>query len=355
LREAGRAKRDDEGKIVRDEGGKALKEPGRLQATRMVGWVIPEYGMAQLSINLTNYKLTPPHVAFDEACKEADVRGLRVTGSELVGLIPKEAMLMAGRHYMRKQGKSPGASEEELIRIAVLSMGLDQLGPFDPLKKIIEYQVAAPGGTQAASIRDFCNSVSADTATPGGGSVSALCAALGASLAAMVANLTVGKAGFESAYERLGDLACAAQALKDQLLADVDRDSASFDAVMTARRLPRKTDEQKEARATVLDEAFLGAARVPTEVMERAVSVMELALQVAREGNPASVSDAGCAALAALAALKGAKLNVAINLPDCPEGVEKRRISARAEELLANGERLADQVERVVVEQLARG
>ncbi len=353
LREAGRAKRDGDGKIIRDENGKAIKVPGRLKATRMVGWVIPEYGVAQLSINLTNYKITSPHVAFDEACTEAEKRGIRVTGSELVGLIPKEAMLMAGRHYLMKQGKSPGVPEEELIRMAVLSMGLDQLGTFDPLKKIIEYQVAAPGGTQMASIRDFCNKVSVDTPTPGGGSVAALCGALGASLAAMVANLTVGKPGFEAAEQRLGELALAAQELKDALLQDVDRDSAAFDAVMAARRLPRKTDEQKQARLGALDEAFLGAARVPMEVMQRAVSVLELALEVAQDGNPASVSDAGCAALVATAALKGAHLNVTINLPDCPDGPEKQRIVSGGDELLERGGHLASEAERVVAEKLA--
>lgn len=355
LREAGRAKRDAEGKIVRDEDGQVIKEPGRLPATRMVGWVIPEYGMAQLSINLTNYKVTPPHAAFDEACKEAEKRGLRVTGSELVGLIPREAMLMAGRHYLRKQGKSPGAPEEELVRMAVLSMGLDQLGHFDPLKKIIEYQVAAPGGTQTASVREFCNNVSVDTPTPGGGSVSALCGALGASLTAMVANLTVGKAGFEEVGERFGEVALEAQSLKDQLLVDVDRDSAAFDMVMAARRLPKKTDEQKQARLAKLNEAFLSAARVPMEVMERAVSVLELALEMAKNGNPASVSDAGCAALAASAALDGARLNVTINLPDCPEGPEKQRIESRAEELLATGRRIAAEAERVVAGKLSGG
>jgi glutamate formiminotransferase/formiminotetrahydrofolate cyclodeaminase len=337
---------------VRDEDGRAVKEPGRLDATRMVGWIIPEYGMAQLSINLTNYKITPPHVAFDEACKEAEKRGLRVTGSELVGLIPKEAMLMAGRHFLRKQGKSPGVPDEELIRMAVLSMGLDQLGPFDPLKKVIEYQVVAPGGTQAASVRDFCNQVSVDTPTPGGGSVSALCGALGASLAAMVANLTVGKPGFEDAAERLGQLALTAQELKDKLLADIDRDSTAFDSVMAARRLPKKTEEQKQARAIAIDEAFLAAARVPVEVMERAVAVLELALEVAKDGNPASVSDAGCAALAAIAALRGAQLNVTINLPDCPEGPEKQQIATRAKQLLARGQEVAADTERVVAETL---
>ncbi len=352
LREAGRAKRDEQGRIVRDERGRAIKAPGRLKATRMVGWVIPEYGMAQLSINLTNYKITPPHIAFDEACVEAERRGIRVTGSELVGLIPKEAMLTAGRHYLEKQGKSPGVPEEELIRVAVLSMGMDQLGAFDPHKKIVEYRVAAPGGSQKESLRGFCGRVSMDTPTPGGGSVSALCGALGGSLAAMVANLTVGKVGFEQMWGRLGELATEAQLIKDRLLNDIDRDSHAFDRVMEAMRLPKKTEQQKRERLARTQEAYLGAAAVPLDVMDRDVAVLELALQVATHGNPASVSDAGCAALAAAASLRGAHLNVRVNLPNCPDGEQKTAIESRAEGLLSTGLELASKVEAVVEEKM---
>ena len=315
IREAGRAKRDVHGKIIRDESGKAVKTPGKLRACKAVGWYIDEYHMAQISINLVNYKVTPPHVAFETIREEARARGVRVTGSELVGLIPKEAMLMAGRYYLRKQGKSTGVPEEELIRVAVHSLGLSEITPFDPRQKIIEYQFeAGPETMIAKSLRQFSNEVSTDSPAPGGGSVAALSGALAASLSAMVANLTHGKSEYEHVWPLMEEVACQAQGCKDFFLDSVDEDTEAFHRVMDAHRLPKKTEEEKRDRSTAIEETTKEAARVPLTVMEKALETLALAKEVALKGNVNSVSDAGVSAIAAKAALDGAALNVLINL-----------------------------------------
>lgn len=337
IRETGRNKRDAAGNLVRDENGNIVKEPGLLPATRAVGWYIDEYGQAQVSINLLNYKITPPHIAFDAVCAEAERRGLRVTGSELVGLIPLTAMLEAGRYYLLKQGKSPGVSEEELIETAIVSLGLRDLTEFDPQKKIIEYQVRElKGPLVRKDLRDFANAVSSDSPAPGGGSVSALAGALGAALAAMVANLTIGKKGYDAFWEEMKTVAIHAQQFKDELLRAVDRDTEAFNQVMAAFALPKKSADQMAQREQAVEHATKNACLVPLEVMKNALEVLKLARIVAESGNANAVSDAGVAALTALAAVQGAALNVKINLP----GIKDREFVGQ---MLAEVQRISDE------------
>ncbi len=315
IREAGRAKRDENGSIVRDDNGSTVNVPGRLKACKAVGWYIAEYKKAQVSINLVDYHVTPPHVAFDEAKREAEARGVRVTGSELVGLIPLEAMLEAGRHYLRLQRKSTGVPDSDLIETAIQSLGLNDITPFDPKQKIIEYRVAEPSMLVDRTVRDFVDETSRDSAVPGGGSVSALLGSLACALSSMVANLTVGKKGYEAADEEMKAVAAKAQGLKDLFLKAVDDDSKAFDEVMTAMRLPNKTDEEIRTRQQVMEAATKKAVEVPLSVLVSCGETVDLIDAVAKKGNKNSVSDAGVAALALRSAAAGAALNVLINLP----------------------------------------
>ena len=334
LRGSGRAKRDKAGNIVKDARGNAVKVPGKFKEVKSVGWYIEDYGIAQISVNFTDYKVTPIHVVFDEARRLAGKLGLRVTGSELVGLIPKEALLMSGRHYLEKQGKSPGVPEAELIRTAVRSLGLSDVVAFDPQKKIIEYQFGDGQAPLAAmTLSRFADELSMDSPTPGGGSVAALCGALSASLASMVANLTVGKAGYESVAREMVETAVEGQRLKDELLGDVDRDTKAFNKVMDALRLPKATAEQAEEKDRAVEEANKEATRVPLEVLEKACRALELAQKVVEKGNKNSLSDAGVAGLAALAAGEGAYYNVLINLPGIKDQAFAKKARRRAEEL----------------------
>jgi glutamate formiminotransferase/formiminotetrahydrofolate cyclodeaminase len=340
LRESGRVKRDKDGQPVLDDQGQPVKLPGRFPHVKSVGWYIEDYGIAQISINFTNYKVTPVHVVFDEAIKEAEKIGLRVTGSELVGLIPKEAMLRSGRYYLEKQGKSAGVPEEELIRTAVLSLGLNDVAPFDARKKIIEYQFAPEGSSLVQlTVRGFANELSMDSPAPGGGSTAALCGALSASLSSMVANLTVGKKGYEAATEDMKAVALEAQRLKDALLQAVDEDTASFNKLMEAFRLPKKTEEQARERESAVEEATKGATLVPLEVVREGVACLKLAREAALKGNQNSLSDAGVAGLTAQAAAEGASYNVRINLPGIKDKDFKAKTLAEADAL--RGEALA--------------
>ncbi len=318
IRESGGPKRDAAGSFVLDEHGDKVIEPGRLRYVKGTGWFIDEYGFAQVSLNLTNYKVTPVHVAFEECVREAEKLGLRVTGSELVGLIPKQALLATGRYFLEKQGVSAEQPEAELIDAAVLSLGLEQLGPFDPQAKVIEYAVLEQPADEprlaSMSTREFVDVLSTASPTPGGGSVAALCGSLGAALAAMVGNLTVGKKGYEEQDAEMRRVAAEGQALKDGLLAAVDRDSAAYDAVMAAFRLPKATSEQVETRLAAIQAATREATMVPLEVMRATAKVAELAEQVGVHGFKPSLSDAGVAAACARTASIGAYLNVLINL-----------------------------------------
>ena len=353
LRERGRAKRDEDGKIIRDKNGESIKVPGKFNEVKAVGWYVEDYGIAQISINFTNYKISPPHLVFDEAIKEAEQIGLRVTGSELVGLIPKEAMLMAGRYYLNKQGKSPGVPEEELIRTAVLSLGLNDVALFDKQKKIIEYQFTeVENSLLDLNLRGFANELSMDSPAPGGGSTAALCGALSAALSAMVSNLTVGKKEYEDVQIKIKDLATHGQALKDQLLHDVDADTVAFNNVMTAMRMKNKTDEQKEARAAAIEETSKKATLVPLEVLEKCLEALNLAKEVVLSGNKNSISDAGVAGLTAQAGAEGAFYNVRINLPDIQDEKFKKDIGDRANSLKEDAVNLGNEIKDLVLKEL---
>ena len=349
LRESGRAQRDAGGNIVRDAQGKAVTLPGRFPHVKAVGWYIEDYGVAQISINFTNYKVSPVHLVFDEAVREAEKLGLRVTGSELVGLIPKEALLLAGRHYLEKQGKSPGVPEEELVRTAVLSLGLSDVAPFDPEKKIIESQFkdGAPSLLKL-DLRQFANALSLDSPTPGGGSAAALCGALSASLSAMVANLTVGKRGYEEVSGEMKEAALKAQKLKDELLAAVDEDTRAFNKVMEAFGLPKGSEEQLKEKEAALEQASREATIVPLGVLQKCGPLLELAGLVARKGNKNSLSDAGVAGLLAEAAAAGAFYNVQINLPGIKDVGFKEEALKKGGETMSQVARLGEEIRTLV-------
>ncbi len=353
IREKGRAKRDEEGNIVRDEEGLSVKVPGKFKALKAVGWYIEDYGIAQISINFINYKITPPHVVFDECVRQAEKLGLRVTGSELVGLIPKEALLMAGRHYLKKQGKSPGVPEEELIRIAVISLGLNDVAPFDPRKKIIEYQFKdVEKSLLDLNLREFANELSMDSPAPGGGSTAALCGALSAALSSMVSNLTVGKKGYENVQNDVKKIAVKAQRLKDEFLKAVDLDTAAFNRVMDAFRLPKKTEEQQAEREKAVEEASKEATLVPFSVLEKSLEALNLAQEVALKGNKNSLSDAGVAGLAARAAAEGAYYNIRINLPNIQDSRFTARIKKQAASLQKKCLKLSDALREIIAKEL---
>ncbi len=356
VREAGRAKRDAHGEIIRHPDGTAVKVPGRLKAFKGVGWFIEEYDRAQVSINLVNTKITPPHTAFDVIEEEARKRGLRVTGSELVGLIPLEPMLEAGKHYLKRQGKSTGIPVRQVVETAIQSLGLREIAAFDPDEKIIEFRLARDSGANRLASRtlaEFADELSTDAPAPGGGSVAALCGALGAALTSMVANLTLGRAGHEEHWERMADIAEDAQDIKDQLLRAVDEDTAAFNKVMDAIRTRATTEEEMNAKNQALMEANRGATRVPLRVLERTVPIFGLALTCVQHGNPNSVSDAGVAALAARACAEGAYYNVLINLGGI-QGDDAWLDSTRskAETLVAKAREGADQVAEFMATQL---
>ncbi|MBN2430421.1 MAG: glutamate formimidoyltransferase [Acidobacteria bacterium] len=355
IRERGRAKRDDEGKIVRDEDGSQMMVPGVFQGLKAIGWYIEEYGCAQLSMNITNYKVSPVHEIFDEVCRQAAERGLRVTGSELVGLIPKAAVVAAGEHFLRKQGKSTGVPEEELVHIAVKSLGLDELSPFEARRKIIEYAVEEenPPRLVRMNLRDFANELSTDSPAPGGGSVASLAGALGAALAAMVSNLTMGKKGYEAVQEEMVRIGVAGQQLKEEFLADIDLDTEAFDRLMDAFRLPKKSDEEKAARQAAVVEATKGAIAVPLRVLKRTIAALGLVKAVAQKGNQNSLSDAGVGGLMALAAARGACYNVLINLQGLDDADYVHRTRTEAAEALQVATGLAGEVAALVEKALA--
>jgi len=341
LREKGKILRDEEGNPVRDPDGAIVWEPGRFSDVRGVGWYIEEFGRAQVSFNLTNPRKSPVHEVFDACCEEAAKLGLRVTGSELVGLIPLDAVLAAGEHYLRRQGATTGVPEREKIHAAVLSLGLDELGPFDPHKKVLEYLYRGAPPLASMSLTAFADELSSDSVAPGGGSVAALCGALSASLSAMVAALTWSKKGMESARPAMGEVGDRGQALKDWFLGAVDRDTAAFHAVIAALRMPKRSDEEIAARDAAVERANQRAAEVPLEVVERSVAALEIALRVAQDGNPASVSDAGVAGSCGLAAAEGAALNVRINLPSVGDAKAAATLRERLDAALGHARSVA--------------
>lgn len=319
VRERGRPMREGNpvtGKIVKDAQGNQVYTPGTLKSVKAIGWFIEEYGIAQISMNLTNIAITPVHIAFDEVCRKADARGVRVTGSELVGLIPLKAMTDAGKYFLAKQQRSLGVDDTELIKIAIKSMGLDELKPFHPKDRIIEYVLAKEDKSLQLvdlTAKDFVNLTASEAPAPGGGSVAAYLGALGASLATMVANLSSHKRGWDDRWEEFSSWAEKGQKIKDQLLFLVDEDTRAFNGIMDAFSLPKKTDAEKEARIEAIQQASKYAIDVPLRVMKVSLESMSLIEAMAKEGNPNSVSDAGVGALCARSAVMGAFLNVKIN------------------------------------------
>lgn len=344
VREKGRPKREGNpitGKIVKDEAGNTVMIPGTLKGCKAIGWYIDEYGIAQVSMNITDINATPLHVAFDEVCRAAQARGLRVTGTEIVGLVPKRALIEAGRYFLGKQGRSTGISDEEIMKIAVKSMGLDDLKPFNPKEKVIEYLIEDEAETAARerlvrmTCRDFAYETASESPAPGGGSISAYMGALGAALGTMVANLSSHKPGWDDRWKEFSDWADRGQDVMRTLLALVDEDTAAFNRIMAALGMPKGSDEEKKARAEALEAATLYATEVPLKTMRESVRSYELLKAMASEGNPNSVSDAGVGALAATAAVRGAHLNVRINAAGLSDREAAERLCAQAQEIEA--------------------
>lgn len=323
------------GKIITDENGKPKSVPGSLKAVKAIGWYIEEYGIAQISMNLTNIEVTPVHQAFDEVCNKATARGIRVTGSELVGLIPLKSMLDAGKYFLTKQQRSTGVSEKELVRIAIKSMGLDELSPFKPEERIIEYLLKDQAGSKLVSLTlaDFADETASESPAPGGGSISAYAGVLGASLATMVANLSAHKKGWDDRWEAFSDWAERGQHYKNELLRLVDQDTIAFNQIMEAFNLPKSSDEEKAARTQAIQDATKFAIEIPFKVMQSAYQSMEVIKAMAETGNPNSVTDAGVAALCARTAVLGAFMNVKINA----SGYKDKTYT---DEILAEGEAL---------------
>lgn len=358
VRENGRVKTENgipSGKPVLDEKGEPVRIPGLLKHVKAIGWFVEEYGIAQISMNLTNIEVTPLHLAFDACCECAQKRGLRVTGSEIVGMVPKKCLLDAGRYFLRKQNWSEGASEEELIDVAVRSMGLGELKPFNPTEKIIELKMesAAPKKSLVQmNLRQFCNETLSDSPAPGGGSVAALMGALGVSLGGMVANLSAGKRGWEDQLRFFSEWAVKAQRLKDEMLVLVDEDTAAFNKVMNALGLPKGSPEEKTARTAALEAANKEAAEVPLRVMETAAQSYDLLEEMANKGNPSSVSDVGVGLLALRACIEGAAMNVRINLSGLKDEQFKSDLRARLTNVRQASETRFAAIQKVVEQKL---
>jgi glutamate formiminotransferase/formiminotetrahydrofolate cyclodeaminase len=359
VRENGRIKTEDgtpSGKPVLDQSGEPVRIPGMLKHVKAIGWYVEEYGIAQVSMNLTNIEETPLHAAFDACNESATKRGLRVTGSEIVGMVPKKCLVDAGKYFLRKQKWSEGASEEELIDIAIRSMGLNELKPFDPKEKIIEFKMDSATSKKSLlnmNLRQFCNETLSDSPAPGGGSVAALIGALGVSLGGMVANLSAGKRGWEDKLDYFSDWAVKAHQLKDELLVLVDEDTAAFNKVMDAFALPKDSAEEKEARAAAIQLATKGAAEIPLKVMETASKSYQLLSEMAEKGNPASVSDVGVGLLAVRACVEGAAMNVRINLAGLKDEKWKSALLEKLQRIRAESEAQFGRIIRVVESKLS--
>jgi glutamate formiminotransferase/formiminotetrahydrofolate cyclodeaminase len=345
IREKGRIKRDAKGKIVKDAQGNKVKEPGLFTECKAVGWYVDDYNQAQISINLTNYNVTPAHLVLDKVRELAMQRGLQVTGSEIVGLLPKAAMIESGKYYLKKMGDSAGIPERMIIETAIQSMGLRDVAEFDMDKKVIEYAIAEEGKLADMTLTQFADELSTDSPAPGGGSVAALCSAMSGALTAMVANLTFGKKGYEAHWDEAKVLAEAGQKVKERSLQAIDTDTQAFYDMMDAMRLPKKTDEEKAARHSAIQDATKKAILVPLETLEIAMDAVEVAEKIARIGNANALSDAGVAAINANAAAKAAYLNVKINMGAIEDEQFKIDILTKAEELLDRVNNLALAVE----------
>ena len=335
VREKGRPMREGgkpSGKPMKDEIGKTIMIPGTLKGTKAIGWYIEDYGIAQVSMNITSIKVAPVHLCFDEVCRCAANRGLRVTGCEIVGLIPKSVLIDAGKYYLAKQRRSLGVSEDEIMKVAIKSMGLDDLKPFNPKEKVIEFLIEDNSQKKLVDLTctGFCEETASESPAPGGGSVSAYMGALAASLGTMVANLTGGKAAYDDEWEKFSDVAVHGQQLKNDLLHLVDEDTNAFNKIMNAFGLPKKTDEEKAARSAAIQEATKFATEVPFQTMQKAFETFEVCRAMVEWGNPASVTDGGVGALAARSAVMGAHLNVKINASSLKDEAFKNDILSKA-------------------------
>ncbi len=340
VREKGRPMREGgkpSGKIMKDENGKTITIPGTLKGTKAIGWYIEDYGIAQVSMNITSIKVAPVHLCFDEVCRCAANRGLRVTGCEIVGLIPKSVLIDAGKYYLAKQRRSLGVSEDEIMKVAIKSMGLDDLKPFDPKEKVIEFLIEDHSQKKLVDLTctGFCEETASESPAPGGGSVSAYMGALAASLGTMVANLTGGKAAYDDEWEKFSDVAVHGQQLKNDLLHLVDEDTNAFNRIMNAFGMPKKTDDEKAARSAAIQEATKFATEVPFQTMQKAMETFQVCRAMVEWGNPASVTDGGVGALAARSAVMGAHLNVKINASSLKDETFKNDILQRAADIEA--------------------
>lgn len=357
VREAGRIKREGHpvlGEVVTDENGEPVRIPGTLKSVKAVGWFIEEYGFAQISMNLTDISITSIHKAFDEVVRAAHERGVRVTGSELVGLIPLNAMLDAGRHYLEKMGRSAGVSEEELIQTAIRSMGLSEVSDFDPKKKIIEYVIAEKNTDRLVqmNLRVFANETASESPAPGGGSISAYVGTLGASLAAMVANLSAAKRGWEDQTPFFSKAGVEAQEIKEKLLRLVDDDTRAFDGIMQAFALPKSTKEEKDARSMAIQSATKVAIETPLQVMRLALASFKPIQEMIKHGNPNSITDAGVGALCARTAVYGAYLNVKVNISGLKDKSYSDSVMREAETILKEALNLEAEVLEQVQQRL---
>lgn len=358
VREKGRPVREGNpitGKVVKDANGNPVMRPGTLKATKAIGWFIEEYGIAQVSMNITDISVTPLHVAFDEVCRKADARGVRVTGTEIVGLVPKRALIEAGKYFLRKQHRSVGIAEEEIVRLAVKSMGLDDLKPFKPEEKVIEYLLEAEDRKKRLidmTCKGFAEETASESPAPGGGSISAYMGALGAALGTMVANLSSHKPGWDGRWEEFSDWAEKGQVVMQELLHLVDEDTAAFNRIMAVFAMPKSTDEEKAARSAALQEATLYATEVPLRTMRASLAVFPIVRAMAAEGNPNSVSDAGVGALAARSAVYGARLNVRINAAGLKDRTKAAALVAEADAIAAEAERLEKEVIEIVEQKI---
>ena len=357
VREKGRPVREGNpivGKIVTDSNGEPVMRPGTLKGTKAIGWYIEEYGIAQVSMNITDIATTPLHIAFDEVCRAADARGVRVTGTEIVGLVPKRTLIEAGKYFLRKQHRSVGIAEEEIIRIAVKSMGLDELKPFKAEEKVVEYMLENRSAKRLVDMtsKEFALETASESPAPGGGSISAYMGALGAALGAMVANLSSHKAGWDEQWEYFSDYAERGQQLLSELLALVDEDTEAFNRIMAVFAMPKGTPEEKAARSAALQEATLYATQVPLKTMKASLRVFEIVEAMAASGNPNSVSDAGVGALAARSAVLGAQLNVRINAAGLKDRAVADSLTAEAAQIAQQAVELEQRVLDIVNEKI---
>ena len=355
IREKGKKKLDARGKPVLDAAGEEVWEPGLLKGIKAVGWTIPEFGCAQISINVTDLDATPLHVVFDTCEERARAHGLRVTGSEIVGLVPRDVLLAAGRHYLARMGRSTGVPEAAIVHVATRTLGLSEVKPFDARQAVIEYRLAEAAPLAAMTLTGFADELSSDSPAPGGGSVAAYAGALAAGLAAMVANLSHPKKGFEERLAALERIAVRGQELKDRLLAAVDADTAAFDRYLAALRLPKETTAEKAARDAALVEATICTIEVPLATLEACPAILELCLEVGAIGLQASLSDAGTGAEMARAAAAGAYQNVCINLPGLTDGAARAALLARGDAAWRRTQELHQQAESALLGKLRAG